>query len=272
MTPARRVWRRVRLAALRAVGRHPRRHLPLVRPAEAPRALDRVVFLCGVHRSGKTFVEGYLHAHLNLAWLRAPVPDNEGQALQDVLPMAFDHGGPGRYALSPALRAPLPAPQDAAAMADRLLRCWTPWIAGTEPVLIEKSPTNILNIPFLRALFPGARFLIILRDPLEVAALTAHRTTARPVEVLANWQAAYGTALQAYDSADCKFLAFEAFRADPVAQSLWLGAWLGVAPRAQPLPLPPILANPPPVEQRADPPPLAPWPGVWDRFGYRVGG
>jgi hypothetical protein len=45
-----------------------------------------------------------------------------------------------------------------------------PWIKlpdGSRParvMLVEKTPRNALNVPFLRAVFPGARFLYLYRD------------------------------------------------------------------------------------------------------------
>src|SRR5204863_6522493 len=36
-------------------------------------------------------------------------------------------------------------------------------------VLVEKNPRGSLRVPFLRALFPGARFVHIVRDGRDVA-------------------------------------------------------------------------------------------------------
>jgi hypothetical protein len=36
-------------------------------------------------------------------------------------------------------------------------------------MVVEKSPRNALRIPFLRAVFPEARFVVIVRDGRDVA-------------------------------------------------------------------------------------------------------
>jgi hypothetical protein len=244
--------------------------LPLLQPAAQARPGTRLVFLCGVHRSGKSLTEAHLHAHLPLARLQAPVPDNEGQHLQDVYPGAYWNGGAGGFALSPVLRLGVPGPGQAARLGDRLLRHWTPWIADTEGDLIEKSPPNLLNIPWLRALFPGARFVIVTRDPRRVLAETRGRSRASDLEILTNWHAGYALALTAFDPADCLVLRFEDLCTDPAAQIARVGTFLDLPARPAPLPLPPGQARlrppaPAPVLNG-----IAPFPGAWDAFGYAL--
>jgi hypothetical protein len=40
--------------------------------------------------------------------------------------------------------------------------------AGSRPRMLEKTPKNALRIPFLREVFPGARFIYLHRDPRQV--------------------------------------------------------------------------------------------------------
>lgn len=40
--------------------------------------------------------------------------------------------------------------------------------AGSQPRMLEKTPKNALRIPFLREVFPGARFIYLHRDPRQV--------------------------------------------------------------------------------------------------------
>lgn len=73
---------------------------------------------------------------------------------------------------SNVLRAADATPERAAALHQRFfdaLRDREGRPPGPGPVrLLEKTPKNALRIPFLRALFPGARFLYLHRDPREV--------------------------------------------------------------------------------------------------------
>ena len=109
---------------------------PIVRPVETARKFNGFVFVCGLHRSGTTLAEMLLHSHSQVSVLRANVPENEGQHLQDVYPRAIDHGGPGKFAFSPRMHAhPEMAPAQARS---RLLKCWTPWVDGYAGVLLEK--------------------------------------------------------------------------------------------------------------------------------------
>ena len=97
---------------------------------------------------------------------------DEGQFLQTVYPRGNAFGGPGRFALDTASHMdethPLATPENAA----RLFEQWSPHLDLSRRWLVEKSPPNIVRTRFLQALFPGSRFLVILRHPLAVAYAT----------------------------------------------------------------------------------------------------
>jgi len=231
-----------------------------------------MLFLCGLHRSGKTIAEAWLHAHFRLCRLRAPVPDNEGQHLQDIYAQAFVLGGPGRFALNPRAVRAVPMAWRVPLLRRRLLRQWTPWVQGDEPVLIEKSPPNVVNIPFLRRLFPGARFVLVTRHPLAVAAETESRRQVPAETALENWQAAMALARVAHDPADCALLRYEDLCAAPMAEIARIAAWAGLERRVSPHPLPRWCASLRPAEvPPATITPLLPG-GIWEGFGYRRDG
>ena len=117
-----------------------------------------LVFVGGLHRSGTTLLARCLAAHPAIAGLsRTGVPEDEGQHLQDVLPTAQAMGGPGRFALRPEAHLTESSPLVSRDARERLLRAWEPYWDRTRPLLLEKSPPNLLRTRFLQALFAQQR-------------------------------------------------------------------------------------------------------------------
>ena len=207
-----------------------RDHLPIVQPADQPRSFERFVFVCGLHRSGTTLIEQRLQAAFDVCPLQGPVPENEGQHLQDVYPAAREHGGPGRFAFSETMRTPVPDRETAAHQQARLLACWTPFVQGEGQTLLEKSPPNLLKIPYLRAVFPGATFVIMTRHPVAVAMATQKWAGTSVAELVSHWDAAHRIAL-ADLGPDCLRLRYEDFCEDPEGEIARIGTYCGLAPR-----------------------------------------
>lgn len=137
------------------------------------RDTHRLVFVGGLHRSGTTPLSRLLAAHEEISGFHdTGVDEDEGQHLQTVYPPARDYGGAGRFALRPESHltetSHLVSPENAR----RLLRQWEPWWDLSRPVLLEKSPPNLVMTRFLQALYPEARFVIIVRHPIVVALST----------------------------------------------------------------------------------------------------
>ncbi|MBM7070212.1 sulfotransferase [Actibacterium sp. 188UL27-1] len=242
---------------------------PLVQPAASPRRFERHCFIAGLHRSGTTLVEHLLQASCAVSVLRADVPENEGQHLQDVVPAAIQWGGPGRFAFAPQMHtAPAQGPE-AERQRDRLLACWAPWVDGDAPVLLEKSPPNLVRIPWLRSLFPGARFLIVTRDPRAAAAATLKWAHSTHRELVYHWHVAHGAALETAGE-DCVFLRYEDLCADPAAELDRITTALDLPRRDSPLDLTDRFAEIRNSNDRylADLPPTRYGPGAWDRLGY----
>jgi hypothetical protein len=245
----------------------------IIRPADKAREFDRYVFIAGMHRSGTTLIEHLLGARCDVTVLRADVRENEGQHLQDVVPAARSKGGPGRFAFSPEMHTPPAGPGEAPAQRMRLLACWTPWMEGEAPVLLEKSPPNLVRIPWLRSVFPGARFLIVTRDP-RVSALATQKWSHTSVEeMIYHWHVAHSAALDAMGE-DCTLLRYEDLCENPEGELDRVIAGLGLAPRLEALNMADRFAeirssNPDYLDRL---PPRVYGPGVWDRLGYNLNG
>jgi Sulfotransferase family len=115
------------------------------------------------------------------------VPEDEGQHLQGVYQTARALGGPGRFGFSRAAHlteASRPIERDGRA---KLIASWRPFWDISQPVLVEKSPPNLLRMRFLQALFPSARFVMIVRHPVAVTAATRKWSGTSVLSLLRHW-------------------------------------------------------------------------------------
>lgn len=178
----------------------------------------RFVFIGGLHRSGTSLLHEILKAHPDVSgFSNTGVWEDEGQHLQSVYPPSSAHGTVGRFGFDETAHlteeSPLATPQSATALWEQWSRYWD----LDCPVLVEKSPPNLIRSRFLQALFPGAQFLMILRHPVVTTLATrkwAKRQT--PGSLLRHWFVCHE-----HMRADAKmlesvhFIYYEALRADP---------------------------------------------------------
>lgn len=142
-----------------------------------------IAFVCGLHRSGTTPLYRALALHPDASDL-----PGEGQGLQSAYPTARGLGGPGCFGFDP--RAHLTENSSLATNATRskLLQEWGQHWDFNKPVLLEKSPPNLLKTRCLQALFPEAVFVVIVRHPIAVTAATAARWDGcPPKDMLRHW-------------------------------------------------------------------------------------
>ncbi len=201
------------------------------------RAERRIVFVGGLHRSGTTLVADSLARHPAIGGLAQPqTQNNEGQYLQDVLPREDAFGGPGLLAFNNGFSDPAGLAVSAET-ARRLHGAWdTHWPSDT-PVVLEKTPGNLLRASLLHGLFPNARFLFVIRHPVAVALATQKWSHTGVFCLIQHWLAGYGH-LDRLEHSGIGYMlvCYEDFLARGERLLAAAAGWLGLEP--VPLPLP----------------------------------
>jgi hypothetical protein len=149
----------------------------------------RFVFLAGLHRSGTTLLARLLTAHPEISGFSGTgAPADEGQHLQSVYPSDHEYGRPGRFGFAPEMHLTESSPLVSEQSARALFEEWSPHWDLSRPLLLEKSPPNLLKTRFLQALYPGSSFVVIVRHPIPVSIPTAKwRGTRRYDRLFEHW-------------------------------------------------------------------------------------
>jgi hypothetical protein len=193
---------------------------------------QRLVFVGGLHRSGTSLLTRCLAQHPLVSGFEGTgVPEDEGQHLQTVYRPAKDFGGPGRFAFDPDARLTEDSPLVTDESRRRLMEEWGRWWDTTKPVLVEKSPPNLVRCRFLQALFPGARLVMVQRHPLAVAYATQKWSRTSLRSLLRHWLAAH----EAFEEdrprlEHVQLVRFEDFAAEPAATLEAVYGFLGLDP------------------------------------------
>lgn len=194
--------------------------------------ITSVGFICGLHRSGTTLLERLLVQRFEVSYLRASVPESEGQHMQTVFSAANKFGGPGGFAFRKDMLDELEAQTDYTRYNEQILNEWSRFIVGDSPTLLEKSPPHLTKLWWLRKVFPGSKFIIVTRDPRAVSAATRKWAETSLAELMMHWNAAYSKAAQDFDESDCIIARYEDLMERPAQELDRLGAFLSLKHRS----------------------------------------
>lgn len=197
-----------------------------------------MVFIGGLHRSGTTLLARLVGGHpLVSGFSGTGVPEDEGQHLQRVYPPARTYGGPGRFGFDERAHLTEHSPLAGPAAALQLLEQWGPHWDMSKPLLLEKSPPNLLATRFLQAVFPGAYFVVIVRHPAAVALATQRRDPGQGLRpLLRHWFHVHALLLADLPSLDHVLVVrYERLLEQPDLCRERLAAFLGVPDRFPPL-------------------------------------
>lgn len=150
------------------------------------------VFIGGLHRSGTSLLHRILASHPDISGFSdTDAIEDEGQHLQSVYSPANVYGGAGRFAFDSDAYLDESSPLVTDANRKALYGSWAKYWDESASTLIEKSPPNVIRSRFLQALFPGARFIFVTRDPVAVSLATHKWAPDSWWQLLMHWEVAH---------------------------------------------------------------------------------
>ncbi|MGB3190321.1 MAG: sulfotransferase [Limnoraphis sp.] len=150
------------------------------------------VFIGGLHRSGTTLLFQCLREHPQISGFRdTGVFEDEGQHLQTVYPTAQVYGGAGKFGFNSAAfldeHSQLISPENT----QKLFHEWSQYWDLQKPILLEKSPPNLVRCRFLQQMFPNSCFIIVLRHPIAVSYATKKWSQTQMHSLMRHWLVCY---------------------------------------------------------------------------------
>jgi Sulfotransferase family len=161
-----------------------------------PPADRTFVFVGGLHRSGTTLVARCLSKHPDISgFANTRALEDEGQFLQSVYPVAHRYGGAGLFGFAPEMHVTEGSPVVTDTNRRRLYAEWSRYWDLECPVLLEKSPPNLLKTRFLQTMFPTTRFVMILRHPIATSFATQKWSHTSLAGLIRHWLICHETML-----------------------------------------------------------------------------
>lgn len=131
------------------------------------------VFIGGLHRSGTSLLHRCIRDHPQVSgFSETDSPRDEGQHLQDVYRPGASFGGPGVFGFDADSYLDESSRLANKQSAKKLFSQWAEYWDLSKPIMVEKSPPNLVRMRFLQALFPKSRFVVIVRHPIAVSYAT----------------------------------------------------------------------------------------------------
>jgi len=122
---------------------------------------------------GTSLLHEIIRAHPEISGFEGTgAPEDEGQHLQTVYEPASGFGGPGKFVFDPGSHMDELHPYATEENAKIIFEQWSRYFNLSCRFLVEKSPPNIVRTRFLQKLFPGSKFILIMRHPLAVSYAT----------------------------------------------------------------------------------------------------
>jgi hypothetical protein len=192
----------------------------------------QLVFIGGLHKSGTSLTHRLLRAHPDVSgFTNTGAIQDEGQHLQHVYPTARTYGGPGFFAFDDRAHLTEQSDLSSSASSAALFDDWTRYWDLSKAVLVEKSPPNLIQSRFLQSLFPGAKFVFIVRHPITVSRATQKWSRQSDTELVRHWLVAHRILLDDLAHLDhWAWLRYEDLIANPNAMLRALWNFIGLAP------------------------------------------
>jgi hypothetical protein len=163
--------------------------------------LNPYLFLVGSHRSGTTLLRRIVEAHSRIAvvpetdWVPQFYKQRtglsaEGTVTEALIPLLLEHPKFGHLGVSPKELRRLLAPGERPDYADFVSRIFDRCGAARgKPLVGDKTPNYVRQVHVLHGLWPGARFVHLIRDGREVclSVLDWKRKAARMAELFPTW-------------------------------------------------------------------------------------
>jgi hypothetical protein len=204
--------------------------LELLSDVDLTMLYHKFVFIGGLHRSGTSILHECLREHPQASGFRdTGVPEDEGQHLQSVYPPAKDFGGPGKFGFYSEAYLTESSPLVSDANRQRLLLEWKRHWNLKRPILLEKSPPNLIRMRFLQAMFPGCFFIMMIRHPIAVSYATQKWSNTTLHSLVKHWLLCHEAMERDREKIENLFvLKYEDFVADPDGHLGRLYSFLGI--------------------------------------------
>ncbi len=196
--------------------------------------IEKMVFICGLHRSGTTLLERLISSHFDVSYLRMSVEESEGQHAQSVYSPANRFGGPGKFALNASEQQELLQLKNFSTYNDKIMRDWKRYVVGKSNVLVEKSPPNLTKMWWLRRVFENPKFIVLTRDPRATSVATEKWSGTSHSELMDHWHAAYSVAHKDMDPSDTIHVSYEEICKNHHEVLVKLDTLLGLQKRSNP--------------------------------------